>query len=344
MTSKNILIIGPSWIGDMVMAQSLFITLKQQNSANRLCIVAPEWCKQLTTRMPEISETIPMPLGHGQFRFDIRRRLGKALRKQHFEQAFVLPNSWKSALIPWFAKIPKRTGWLGEMRFGLLNDSRKLNKSQLPLMVQRFVALAYPKNIVLPDNLPKPKLVVDHNVVQATRDKFNLITEQPILAICPGAEFGPAKQWPAAHYAEVATYYQQKGWQVWLFGSAKDTAIAVEIQNATNKTCIDLTGKTTLAEAIDLMSCVTKVATNDSGLMHVAAALGKPLVVVYGSTDPNFTPPLSESVKILRLGLECSPCFKRECPLTHLNCLKQLPPTQVIEALATLSPREAVSA
>ncbi len=336
MTNQNIFIVGPSWVGDMVMAQALFATLKQHYPASRLTVLAPKWSKPLLQRMPEVDESLDMPLGHGALRLDIRRRLGLALRKQAYTKAFVLPNSFKSALIPWFAKIPERIGWRGEMRYGLLNDCRVLDEKAYPLMVQRFVALAFAKGTAL-DKLPRPKLQIDANKVAHVVNEFKLSLDKPILALCPGAEFGPAKQWPAEYYAQVAQSKISAGWQVWLFGSNNDKFCADRIQQQVGAGVVNLTGCTSLAQAIDLLSTVTAVVSNDSGLMHVAAALQKPAVVVYGSTDPSFTPPLSEQVKVLRLGLSCSPCFQRECPLQHMNCLRELHSERVITALQELA-------
>ena len=157
----------------------------------------------------------------------------------------------------------------------------------------------------------------------------------PVLALCPGAEYGPAKRWPAAYFAEVAKDRLDQGWDVWLFGSHKDQAVAAEIQQLLGGRCIDLSGRTQLGEAIDLMSLAAVVVSNDSGLMHVAAALGRNLVALYGSSDPGFTPPLNDNARILRLGLSCSPCFQRECPLGHLKCLRDLDPSQVLQAMAS---------
>ena len=159
----------------------------------------------------------------------------------------------------------------------------------------------------------------------------------PILALCPGAEYGPAKRWPAEYYASVANEKISEGWTVWIFGALKDQPIAKEIQTLTHQKALDFTGKTTLGEAIDLLSLAQVIVTNDSGLMHIGAALEKPLVVIYGSSTPNFTPPLTHIKQILSLNLPCSPCFERTCPLNHLKCLKDLHPEQVLNAIHSLS-------
>ena len=329
-SADKILVIGPAWVGDMVMAQSLFMVLKQHQPDCQIDVLAPIWSFPLLERMPEVNQAIEMPLTHGQFGLGLRHQLGQQLSKYHYNQAILLPNSWKSALIPFFAGIPKRTGFLGEIRWGLLNDIYPLDKQQLTMTVQRFIALGLQKDQPLLDNYPIPALQVTETNQHAGLDKFQLSTSTKILALCIGAEYGSAKQWPASHYADIATQKIADGWSVWLLGSNKDQAIAEQINQFTAHSCHDLTGQTSLAEVIDLISLSDAVVSNDSGLMHVAAALDKPLVVLYGSSDPTFTPPLNKSAHILSLNLECSPCFKRECPLGHTRCLSDIHPEQVL--------------
>lgn len=350
-----ILVVGPSWVGDMVMAQSLFKTLKQRSPDAPIDVLAPAWSEALTTRMPEVRRSIVMPLGHGQLQLRERYQLGRDLQTAGYGQAVVLPNSWKSALIPFFANIPRRTGYLGEARWGLLNDVRRLDKFVLPMTVQRFVALGLEPGQPLPEPQPVPALSVTQSSVAQAVQRLQLeldsrsmhrevrvpleagCHERPILALCPGAEFGAAKRWPQEHYAEVAKFLITRGWQVWLFGSDKDIAITAMINRETGAACVDLAGRTTLAEAVDLLSLATLVVSNDSGLMHVAAALGRKLIAIYGSSDPGFTPPLSNTAHILSLGLECSPCFQRECPLVHLKCLKDISPAKVLQTISEMT-------
>ncbi len=333
-TDCNILVVGPSWVGDMVMAQSLFMTLQQQHPDCSIDVLAPAWSRPLLERMPEVNTAIDMTLGHGEFGFLKRRELGKDLRGNHYTQAIVLPNSWKAALVPYFANIPTRTGYLGEMRYGLLNDARKLDKHALPMTVQRFCALVYSaNNSELPPNTPIPKLQVTDKGVADACTNHSLYSDAKIMVLCPGAEYGAAKRWPTLYYAQVANYWLEQGGQVWLFGSQKDQTVTAELNAHTKDRCVDLAGRTSLAEAIDLMSMADFVVSNDSGLMHVAASLERPLIALYGSSDPEFTPPLNKQAHILRLGLDCSPCFKRECPLGHLDCLNNLEPKQVLEIL-----------
>lgn len=336
----KILVIGPSWVGDMVMAQALFISLREQDPDCVIDVLAPDWCRALLERMQEVRAAVPLPIGHGELALGERRRIGKQLKAAAYDQAIVLPNSFKSALIPWFAGIKRRTGWRGEARGWLLNDCRRLDKAAYPLMVQRFVALAWPAGTVLPDVLPRPALRADPVAAAAARQRLGLATTRTVVALCPGAEFGPAKQWPARHYAAVAQALVQRGWQVWLLGSRKDATVAGEIreymQADSRQHCHDLCGHTALGEAVDLLGEASLVVSNDSGLMHIAAALARPLVVLYGSTSAAFTPPLAARVRQLTLGLPCSPCFKRECPLQHLDCLEKLEPSRVLAAIDEL--------
>lgn len=335
----NILIVGPSWVGDMVMAQTLFICLKQQYPDCNIDVLAPDWSRPILERMPEVRQALGFPLGHGVLELGVRRRLGVQLRGK-YQWAILLPNSLKSALTPFFARIPRRTGWKGEMRYGLLNDIRTLDKARYPLMIERFMALAYDKGAELPQPYPRPRLAIDDDSRLAALQTFELSTGQPVLCLCPGAEFGEAKRWPAKHYAAVAEHYIRLGWQVWIFGSQKDHPGGEEIRNllipGLREEISNLAGQTSLAQAIDLMSCAQAVVSNDSGLMHVAAALELPLVAVYGSTSPEFTPPLAEQVEIIRTGIDCSPCFERTCRFGHYACLRDLPPQQVINALQRL--------
>ena len=329
-----VLIVAPSWVGDMVMAQSLFKVLKAQNPDCAIDVLAPGWTLALLERMPEVRDGIEMSPGHGQLQLMARRRLGISLRGSGYQQAILLPNSFKSALVPYWARIPKRTGFVGEMRQWLLTDARKLDRQRLPQTVQRFVSLGLPDGAQPGEGVPQPALLTDNDNGHAALQRLGLETGQrPLLALCPGAEFGPAKKWPEAYYAEVARSWLEKGWQVWLFGSANDAAVCERINVLAGGACENLAGQTRLEDAIDLLGMASFVVSNDSGLMHVAAALQRPMVAIYGSSDPGFTPPLAETARIERLGLDCSPCFKRECPLGHLDCLNKLLPERVIASM-----------
>ncbi|MFF7706355.1 lipopolysaccharide heptosyltransferase II [Pseudomonas sp. NPDC007930] len=335
----RILIIGPSWVGDMVMAQTLFQCLKQVHPACQIDVLAPDWSRPILERMPEVRQALSFPLGHGVLGLASRRRIGRQLKGQ-YDQAILLPNSLKSALVPFFAGIPTRTGWRGEYRYGLLNDLRQLDKQRYPLMIERFMALAFAPGALLPDPYPQPRLRIEPASQAAALAKFGLELDRPVLALCPGAEFGEAKRWPSEHYAAVAEARIRQGWQVWIFGSKKDHPVGEAIRErlipGLREEAVNLCGETALSEAIDLMACAGAVVSNDSGLMHVAAALNRPLVAVYGSTSPGFTPPLADQVEVVRLGLDCSPCFDRTCRFGHYNCLRLLDPQRVIDALGQI--------
>ena len=338
--AKKILVIGPSWVGDMVMAQSLFILLKQQNVDVSIDVLAPSWSQPILNRMPEVSRAIDMPVGHGIFNWKLRREIGIKLRTEKYTQAIILPNSLKSALIPWFAKIQHRTGWRGEMRYGLINDIRGLKKKSYPLMVQRFAALALTKDTILPKSIAPPALRSYKDKAVNLINKLGLNCDRKILVLCAGAEFGPSKQWPAKYYAEVASNRISEGWQVWLLGSGKDKQVGQEIINYLSQSernrCYNLSGLTLLDEAIDLLSVANIVVTNDSGLMHISAAVDTPLIVLYGSTSPHFTPPLNNKAVALSVPVECGPCFKRICPINSMKCLDDLTPAKVISELLKL--------
>lgn len=337
---QKILVIGPAWIGDMMMAQTLFKLLKLRNPQVRIDVLASGWTRQLLACMPEVNDVIDMPLGHGAFGLGERRTLGKSLADKGYDQAIVLPNSFKSAFIPFFANIPLRTGWRGELRYGLLNDLRALEKKRYPLMVQRYAALALPKDAAPLTEFPYPELRVDKSTRPQLLTKFALQLDRPLLILCPGAEYGPAKRWPEQYFAEVANEKIRAGWQVWLMGSVKDHPVADAICNllldSERAHCHNLSGSTSLAEAIELIACADAVLSNDSGLMHIAAALQIPLAVIFGSTSPEHTPPLSKQVSIISHKIECSPCFERECPKVHHKCLRDLMPQQVLGALDAL--------
>ncbi|MEF1289223.1 lipopolysaccharide heptosyltransferase II [Vibrio sp. M260118] len=336
----KILIIGPSWVGDMVMSQSLYTTLRYQHPKAEIDVLAPAWCKPILERMPEVNQAIEMPMGHGEFNLKGRWKLARKLANSDYTNAYILPNSAKSALIPFFAGISSRTGWKGEMRYGLLNDLRP-DKRVFQYMVERYVALAHAKGDMLNEvelaNCPRPSLTVDLASQNNARDRLGLESTRPIIGLCPGAEFGPAKRWPDHYYAQVAQFVIDNGYQVWLFGSAKDREVCElirsKLSNEQQQLCFNLAGDTSLIEAIDLLAACHTVISNDSGLMHVSAAVGCNIVAIYGSSSPKYTPPLTQQLKMVHTDVECRPCFKRECPLGHLDCLNKLTPNTVIDAL-----------
>lgn len=328
----NILIVAPAWVGDMVMAHSLVRVLEERYQSLAIDLLAPPATAALATRMPGIRHAHTLNLTHGELGLGIRRAVARQLSTEHYDQAIVLPNSFKSALIPFWAGIPKRTGWTGESRIGLLNDRRRLDKSRYPLMIDRFMALGLEPGQALPQPAPLPHLAAD--VDNADRLCVELgLSRAGITVLCPGAEFGPAKRWPAEHFAAVARNAVVRGRQVWLLGSPSDQAACREIEQLVPVGVVNLAGRTRLEDAVDLLALADEVVCNDSGLMHIACALDRRVVAVFGSTSPEFTPPLSPDARVLRLDLDCSPCFQRECPLKHLRCLRELAPERVIEVL-----------
>ena len=336
----NILIIGPSWVGDSVMAQSLYIQLKKEDPNCNIDVVSPPWTASIMERMPQVARNISSPFQHGDIKLISRNRFGKSLMKFNYDRSIILTNSFKSALVPYFAKIPIRTGWLGEFRYGLLNDIRKLDPTKNHLMVEKFVSLSLQDNNYSLESLDFPLLTIDLVNQKNVLSKLSIDSSLRSLAICPGAEFGPAKKWPPEYYAEVARAYIDRGWNILCLGSPNDQETGEKIEsfhdlNKENK-FYNLIGKTSLNDAIDILGLCDRVVTNDSGLMHIAAAVGTPLVALYGPSSPAYTPPLIDNKKILRKmeGYE----KKREGDLErgYHQSLVAIKPTEVINALEEL--------
>lgn len=323
------LIVAPSWIGDTVMAQPLFARLHERTPGLELHALAPRWVAPVLKRMPEIASVIDSPFGHGQLSLKARWSLARDIAGRGFARAYVLPNSLKSALVPFMAGIPERVGFTGESRIGLINVRHTLDKVALPQMAERFAQLAEPVGAQLPRPIPLPVLASSSEQQAASFALLGLDRPDRLVIFCPGAEYGPAKRWPARHFAALASELAARGYTVWSLGSPKDAPVGDAI--AALGPAANLCGKTSLDQAIDLIAAADFVVCNDSGLMHVAAALGRPLTALYGSSSPGFTPPLSPLAKIVSLQLDCSPCFKRECPLGHLDCLEKLDPQRVLK-------------
>ncbi len=329
--AQRVLVIAPAWVGDMVMAQVLFSQLKAQGISH-LAILAPKWTLAVAERMPEVDELILGDFAHGQVALSARRQLGKSLIGR-FDTAIILPKSLKSALVPFFAKIPRRIGYVGELRYGLLTDARRLDKKRLPKTIQRFAYLGIDKSSTLPP-LTYPQLLQDSNNQARLLRLFNL--SQPLLALCPGAEYGPSKQWHLTRVAAVAEHAVKAGCQVIALGSRKDTP-AIKTMQAITPQIKNLSGQTHLIDAIDLLGLARGVLTNDSGLMHIAAAVNSSVFVVYGSTTPQMTPPLTDKGVIFAdKTLACRPCFQRQCPKkgqAFMACMKATTAQQVWQAI-----------
>ncbi len=330
--SRHILVLAPAWIGDMVMSQVIYSHLKAADPDLVIDLLAPRSTVALGSRMSEINHSLLIDQTHGQLGIRYRYQLGRRLAATRYDQAILTPNSFKSALVPFFAGIPVRTGFLGECRHFLLNDIRHLDKNHLPKMVDRFLALAIDRaQTGASPVLPKLQIDPDNQEILITR--FGLDTKRPIVGICPGAEFGNSKQWPEEHYATLAREVIHSGSSVWIFGSNADAPSGTRISQQVPEHCINLTGKTSLFDAVDLLALCKQVVSNDSGLMHVAAAVGCRVIAIYGSTSALFTPPLSDDASIVQRELNCRPCFARECPLGHKNCLVQISAQDVLRLL-----------
>ncbi len=325
--SPTILVIGPRWVGDMVMAQCLFSALREIHPDAAIDVMAPAWAAPLVGRMPEIRARIDAPFSRKKFEFGARRRLGRSLRGQ-YDIAYVMQGSWKSALVPYFAGIVRRVGHLREMRYGLLTEIVPLPETLKRKTAQAFFELAGG------GTFRAPRLTVDAGNQSEQLARFGL-EKNGFAALMPGAEFGPAKRWPSAYYAGLANDLVARGLRVALFGSANDRAVTGEIA-ALAPGVVDLSGETRLEDAIDLLAAARVAVSNDSGLMHIAAAVGTPIVAVYGSTSPDNTPPMAQDRELVWLGLDCSPCHQKVCPLGHFNCMNLLPVETVSAAAGRL--------
>ena len=337
--SASSLLVAPAWVGDAVMSEPLLrrIAAHDQRSVD---VLAPPWVAPVFERMPGVGQVISAPFAHGKLDLAARWQLGRQLKSHGYQNAYVLPNSLKSALPVVFAGIPNRIGFTGECRYGLLNNRQSLDKQALPRMVDRFLALA-PEAATTTSDDDHPMLRVTPNAFEGLCHRLGIARGSRLAVLCPGAEFGPAKRWPAEHFATLARDLHASGWTVWIIGSNKDAPIGESIRDVSAGAAINLCGRTQLADAIDLLSGADVVVTNDSGLMHVAAALDRPLVALYGSSSPGFTPPLANRVAILQHPVPCSPCFERTCRFGHLDCLTQLLPIRVLDAIRSfdISPR-----
>lgn len=317
----RLLVVAPNWIGDALMCQPLLARLREKQPQARIDVVAPAWVAPVFRRMPEVAGVIETPFAHGALHLRERWRLGRTLKALGYDEAFVLPNAWKAALVPLFAGIATRRGYRGESRYGLLNVVHRRQSGREP-MALHYARLSEAPGATIAQPLPEPKLAADAQAVRATRARFGLAEHYAVL--CPGAEYGPAKRWP--YFAELAAKLDRP---VVVLGSAKERELCAAVGGR------NLAGETTLDEALDVLAGAELVVSNDSGLMHVAAALGRPQVALFGSSSPRHTPPLSVQARVLWLGIECSPCYARECPLGHFRCMRELSVAQVLNLLGT---------
>jgi heptosyltransferase-2 len=327
----RILVVAPNWIGDAVMAQPLLALLRTQHPRAHLDVLAPPVVAPVFRAMPEVTEVIESANRHGRPQWGERWRLSRHLRARGYGRCYVLPNSAKSALAPWLAGIPLRIGHHGESRYLLLNRRKPAREGEERRpMVEFYAELAdHAGPVTDPVLSPRPGLA------DATRARLGLRPDEPLIVLCPGAEYGPAKRWPSRHFAALASLSAAE-WpeaSIALLGSARERPMATEIAALSGQDLRNLCGDTSLDEAIALIASASAVVSNDSGLMHVAAACRRPQVAVFGSSDPRHTPPRSPQAQVQWLQLACSPCFQRECPLGHTRCLNDLSPTAVFASL-----------
>ena len=336
----KILVVGPSWVGDSVMAQTLYKRIKKELPSSQIDVLSPHWSLALLERMPEVCKKIVSPFSHGETKLLERYKLGQGLKKENYDRAIILTNSLKSSLIPYFARIGVRTGWLGEFRYGLINDIRSSKKLKKSLMVEKFAALSLCEENYSIENLTFPELEINFANQRNFLEEFSIDYSKNTMAICPGAEFGPSKRWPAEYYAEIAKFYVNKGWNVLCIGSKNDEDIGMGIGSLnnlrSNESFINLTGKTSLQDAIDILAFTEKVVTNDSGLMHISAAVKTPLVALYGPSSPEYTPPLISKKKILRKTQGYEKVRYGSNEKGYHQSLLDIKPEEVLDALEAL--------
>jgi heptosyltransferase-2 len=335
----KILIIAPNWIGDAVMTEPLISQLKKNNPNSQIDVLATPWVASIMKAIPAVDQIITADFQHGALQWNERKALAKQLANSAYTHAYVLPNSFKSALIPWLAKIPRRIGYQGEMRWGLINQALKNpSRSHRPPMSSHYFALSGQTSSEVPQpHLSLPEAMID----QSQQTLQNIQAHQELYVLCPGAEYGPAKQWPIEHFGNLAKQLIQtkQNSLVLILGSKKEFSIGSDIANISNHPdrVINWCGQTSLEDAMAAISNATAVISNDSGLMHIAAAFRRPQVAIFGSSDPRHTPPLSKLASIHWLHLECSPCFKRTCPLGHLKCLVDIEVKDVLNSVNQLN-------
>lgn len=329
------LVISPNWIGDAVMAQPLIALIKRFDPSGTIDAAAPGHIAPVMRAMPEISEVLLANNVHRRLQLVQRWRLSREFRARGYDRCYILPNSLKSALAPWLAGIPRRIGYRGEARNVFLTQVHDNGGAKAQPMVEFYASLAFEPRYPLPGRVPDPVLVRRPEAEHRAREKFGIRGDGPLVILCPGAEFGPAKRWPPRHFASLAGMVANE-WPhatLLLLGSAKERPLATEIAALSGQAIRNLSGETSLDEALALISQAQGVVSNDSGLMHVTAAYGRPQVAVFGSSDPRHTPPRSPRARIEWLHLDCSPCFERTCPLGHTNCLNDIEPARVMESL-----------
>ena len=328
MSSKEkFLIIAPSWIGDLIISQSLLKYLKKEYPNCQIDMIVRPELTNLAKMMPEVKNIYPLDIKHKEFGLIKRHILAKEIKKHLYSTSIILPNSFKSAIIPWLANIPIRIGYNRELRLFLLNKKYSLIKHK-DSMVNRYLKLADGSY----SNVIRPSLLINGDSSKLISRKYLINNSKKNIVLCPEAEYGSAKRWPINKWMQLANFYKEKDYNVYFLG--KNKSLETKYQNILKKdSIISLLGKTSLEEAAYILSIVDLVVTNDSGLMHIAASVNTNLISIFGSSSPFYTPPLMKDQfgEVIYKALTCSPCFKRECPLQHLNCLNNISSEEILD-------------
>ena len=341
-TKPRLLVIAPNWIGDAVMAQPLLQLLKQQHPEHAIDVLAAAWVAPVVRAMAEVDQVLETPFRHGALQLRQRWRFARALSRRGYSAAYILPNTLKFALLPWFAGIPLRVGYQGESRYGLINRMHHDEPGQPRAMVNFYAALAFAPSAHFDQKLPTPLLSLAPEARLTTLRSLGLSEHEQLICFGPGAEFGPSKRWPPEHFATLANLILRHSphAQIVLLGSPKDAEVCAEIK-ALCPPVHALAGQTSLTQALALLSGATAVVSNDSGLLHIASAFNRPVLAIYGSTDPDHAPPFSQGAKSFSLRLACAPCKQRDCPLGHHDCMRKLAPDLLWPTLQALLPAAA---
>jgi heptosyltransferase II len=345
LNSARILIVAPQWIGDCVMAEPFIARLRHEHPAAFIAAMSLKHISPVLRAMPHVDEVIELPFAHGKLQWNERRALAQQLAARHFSVAYILPNSFKAALVPWLAGIPRRVGYTGESRLGLLTERLPNPKEKRPLMTTYYASLGGPVDEHSPFAQPCLRAEPARRLTACAMHGIHL--ELPYIVLAPGAEYGPAKLWPIAHFRQLAEMAATQQFATLVMGGPKDAGLGEEISAGLPLTH-NLCGETTLDDAIAILSGAEGAVCNDSGLMHIAAALRVATVGIYGSTSPHHTPPAAHRSATLwigpqgaydQAGIACSPCFERLCRYEgdeHMRCLKHIKPKLAWDTLRQL--------
>lgn len=341
---SHILLIAPHWIGDAVMSLPLISLLRSKLPNSNIDVLCTPWVAPIYRACPEIQAVTQVDFQHGVLQWNLRYSTAQMLKKQGYDIALVLPNSFKSALIPWLAKIPLRIGYQGEWRLGLINASlpNPSRKLRMPMALHYAKLLdRLPGAAVSLHDLPNPRLCLTPSLQQWAKSQINEIGGNPYYVFAPGAEYGPAKRWPTSHFAQLANQIleQDASSQILILGSQSDRILGEEIVLQTHQAnrIHNWCGQIALDQSMALIAQCKSLISNDSGLMHIGAALSIPQIAIFGSSNPKHTPPLSDRAQTIWLQLGCSPCYQRNCPLGHLHCLNHIEAKQVYGMLRASS-------